>query len=209
MCVRDSALESLADEGVLLGIGFTALHDRGLSELAVTCSYPTPQADANARLGARGACDQPFTGTDGVRGRLRGGAPYRGSGSPPPSLLAAVTFLRSPRWSKESLPQWSVTPLYERWGNQLAYAWYQDSAPGRRPARPLGGCSPARCAAWEATVSLTTPQVCVMVCRAARAGGASTGSSRKSWLDASPPNNRCCDAVSCSCPGSPSRARGR
>jgi hypothetical protein len=40
-----------------------------------------------------------------------GGAPYQGSGSPPHSLLAAVPFLKNPRWSKESLPQWSDTAL--------------------------------------------------------------------------------------------------
>lgn len=56
-----------------------------------------------------------------------GGAPYQGSGSPPSSLLAAVPFLQSPRWSKESLPQWHDTATSERWANQLAYAWYQDS----------------------------------------------------------------------------------
>ena len=58
-----------------------------------------------------------------------GGAPYQGSGSPPSSLPAVVPFLKSPRWSKETLPQWSETLASIGWGNQLAYAWYR----GHRP----------------------------------------------------------------------------
>ena len=56
-----------------------------------------------------------------------GGAPYQGSGSPPSSLPAAVPFLKSPRWSKETLPQWAETRASGEWGDQLAYAWYQHS----------------------------------------------------------------------------------
>jgi hypothetical protein len=56
-----------------------------------------------------------------------GGAPYQGSGSPPASLLAAAPILTSPRWSKETLPQWSETQASGEWGNELAYAWYQHS----------------------------------------------------------------------------------
>lgn len=57
-----------------------------------------------------------------------GGAPYEPSGSP--SALhgvGAVPFLRSPRWSKEVLPQWSETLASSAWGDQLAYAWYPEA----------------------------------------------------------------------------------
>ena len=57
-----------------------------------------------------------------------GGAPDEPSG--PVSALrgvAAVPFLRSPRWSKEVLPQWSEGPASSAWGDQLAYAWYPDA----------------------------------------------------------------------------------
>ena len=92
-----------------------------------------------------------------------GGAPYRGSGSPPPSLLAAVPFLRSPRWSKESLPQWSDTPLYERWGNQLAYVWYQDSVLWEATSTASWWVIPGQACGLGGDGQPYEPQVCVMV----------------------------------------------
>lgn len=53
-----------------------------------------------------------------------GGAPYEASGSAGGVVGGAVPFLGSPRWSKETLPQWSETLTSSRWGNQLAFAWY-------------------------------------------------------------------------------------
>ena len=57
-----------------------------------------------------------------------GGAPYEPSGSASALLgVGAVPFLRSPRWSKEVLPQYSETSASGAWGDQLAYAWYPDA----------------------------------------------------------------------------------
>jgi hypothetical protein len=53
-----------------------------------------------------------------------GGAPYEASGPAGGVVGGAVPFLASPRWSKETLPQWSETLTSSDWGNQLAFAWY-------------------------------------------------------------------------------------
>jgi hypothetical protein len=92
-----------------------------------------------------------------------GGAPYQGSGSPPPSLLAAIPFLKNPRWSKESLPQWSDTALYERWGNQLAYVWYQDSVLWEATSTASWWVIPGQSCGLGPDGQPYDPQVCVMV----------------------------------------------
>jgi hypothetical protein len=97
-----------------------------------------------------------------------GGAPYQASGWAP-GLAVAVPFLNGPRWSQETLPQWSQTPVVGEWGNQLAYARY--------PAATLWGATGA--AAWWVIPGLACgeeggetfpqegvpyePQVCVLI----------------------------------------------
>jgi hypothetical protein len=92
-----------------------------------------------------------------------GGAPYQGSGSPPRALLEAVPFLSSPRWSRESLPQWSSTPLYGQWGNEIAYAWYQDSSLWQATADASWWVIPGQSCGLGADGHTYDPQVCVMV----------------------------------------------
>jgi hypothetical protein len=92
-----------------------------------------------------------------------GGAPYQGSRSPPHSLLTAVPFLKSPRWSRESLPQWSNTTLFGRWGNQLAYAWYQDSVLWEATSTASWWVIPGQSCGLGSHGQPYDPQVCVMV----------------------------------------------
>jgi hypothetical protein len=92
-----------------------------------------------------------------------GGAPHRGVGSPPASLLAAAPVLRSPRWSKESLPQWSDTALYERWGSRLASAWYQDSVLWEATSVASWWVLPGQACGLRGDGKPYDPQVCVMV----------------------------------------------
>jgi len=92
-----------------------------------------------------------------------GGAPYQGSGSPPHSPLAAVPFLKNPRWSKESLPQWSDTGLYEQWGNHLAYAWYQDADLWEATSTASWWVIPGQSCGLRPDGQPYDPQVCVMV----------------------------------------------
>jgi hypothetical protein len=92
-----------------------------------------------------------------------GGAPYEGSGSPPSSLLAAVPFLKTPRWSKESLPQWYDTATYEQWGNQLAYAWYQDSVLWDATGTTSWWVIPGQSCGLGPDGQTYDPQDCVMV----------------------------------------------
>jgi len=92
-----------------------------------------------------------------------GGAPYQASGSPPHSLLAAVPFLKNPRWSRESLPQWSDTTLYERWGHQLAYVWYQDAVLWEATSTASWWVIPGQSCGLGPHGQPYDPQVCVMV----------------------------------------------
>jgi hypothetical protein len=92
-----------------------------------------------------------------------GGAPYQGSGSAPLSLLAAVPFLSNPRWSKESLPQWSDSALYGQWGNRLAYVWYQDSVLWQATSMASWWVIPGQSCGLAAHGQLYDPEVCVMV----------------------------------------------
>jgi len=92
-----------------------------------------------------------------------GGAPYQGSGSPPPSLLAAVPFLTSPRWSKESLPQWYDNETSEQWANQLAYAWYQDSTLWGATSTASWWVIPGQSCSLGPNGQSYDPQDCVMV----------------------------------------------
>jgi hypothetical protein len=92
-----------------------------------------------------------------------GGAPYQGSGSPPSSLLAAVPFLQSPRWSKESLPQWFDTATSEQWANQLAYAWYQDSVLWDATSTASWWVIPGQSCGLGPDGQIYDPQDCVMV----------------------------------------------
>ncbi len=92
-----------------------------------------------------------------------GGAPYQGSGSPPSSLLAAVPFLKNPRWSKESLPQWFDTATSERWANQLAYAWYQDSVLWDATSTASWWVIPGQSCELGPNEQPYDPQDCVMV----------------------------------------------
>ncbi len=92
-----------------------------------------------------------------------GGAPYQGSGSPPSSLLAAVPFLESSRWSKESLPQWSDTATSEQWANQLAYAWYQDSVLWGATSTASWWVIPGQSCGLGPDGQVYDPQDCVMV----------------------------------------------
>lgn len=99
-----------------------------------------------------------------------GGAPLQASGWAP-GLARVVPFLASPRWSGETLPQWSETPVVGEWGNQLAFARY--------PAATMWGATST--AAWWVIPGLACrlpeagaetfqqegvpydPQVCVLV----------------------------------------------
>jgi hypothetical protein len=92
-----------------------------------------------------------------------GGAPYQGSGSPPSSLLAAVPFLTSPRWSKESLPQWYDTETSEQWANQLAYAWYQRSVLWAVTGTASWWVIPGQSCGLAPDGQIYDPQDCVMV----------------------------------------------
>jgi hypothetical protein len=92
-----------------------------------------------------------------------GGAPYLGSGSPPPSLLAAVPLLGDPRWSQESLPQWSDNATYERWGSRLAYAWYQHSVLWDSTGAASWWVVPGQSCGLAADGQTYDPQDCVMV----------------------------------------------
>jgi hypothetical protein len=92
-----------------------------------------------------------------------GGAPYQGSGSPPPSLLAAVPFLKNPHWSKESLPQWFDTATSEQWANQLAYAWYQDSVLWDATSTASWWVIPGQSCGLGPNGQPYDPQDCVMV----------------------------------------------
>ncbi len=92
-----------------------------------------------------------------------GGAPYAGSGSPPSSLLAAVPFLKAPRWSKESLPQWSDTRVFEQWGNTLAYAWYRHGALWGATSTASWWVLPGQSCALGPAGESYDPQDCVMV----------------------------------------------
>lgn len=92
-----------------------------------------------------------------------GGAPYQGSGSPPSALLAAVPALNSPRWSKESLPQWSDTETSEQWANQLAYAWYQHSVLWGATSTASWWVIPGQSCGLAPDGQIYDPQDCVMV----------------------------------------------
>jgi hypothetical protein len=92
-----------------------------------------------------------------------GGAPYLGSGSPPSSLLAAVPLLKDPRWSKESLPQWSETTAFNEWGNQLAYAWYQDSVLWDATSTASWWVIPGQSCSLGPDGQIYDPQDCVLV----------------------------------------------
>jgi hypothetical protein len=92
-----------------------------------------------------------------------GGAPYQASGSPPPSLLSTAPSLSAPRWSSESLPQWADTALYARWGNQLAYAWYQDTALWGATSTASWWVVPGQACGLRAGRQLYDPEVCVVV----------------------------------------------
>ncbi len=92
-----------------------------------------------------------------------GGAPYQGSGSAPSSLLAAVPFLTDTRWSKESLPQWYDTETTEQWANQLAYAWYQNSALWAATSTASWWVIPGQSCGLAPDGQIYDPQDCVMV----------------------------------------------
>lgn len=92
-----------------------------------------------------------------------GGAPYQGSGSPPASLLAAAPFLKSPRWSKETLPQWFDTGTSEGWANELAYAWYQDSVLWSATGAASWWVIPGQSCGLAPDGQPYDPQACVMV----------------------------------------------
>ncbi len=92
-----------------------------------------------------------------------GGAPYQASGSPPSALLAAVPFLSSPRWSKESLPQWYDNETSSRWANQLAYAWYQDAALWGATSTASWWVIPGQSCGLAPGGQTYDPQDCVMV----------------------------------------------
>jgi hypothetical protein len=92
-----------------------------------------------------------------------GGAPYQGSGSPPSSLLAAAPFLKNPRWSKETLPQWAETRASGEWGNQLAYAWYQHSVLWDATSTATWWVIPGQGCGLAPDGQLYDPQDCVLV----------------------------------------------
>jgi hypothetical protein len=92
-----------------------------------------------------------------------GGAPYQASGSPPHSLLTAVPFLKSSRWSNEALPQWYSTVLYERWGHQLAYVWYQESVLWEATSLASWWVIPGQSCGLGPHGQPYDPQVCVVV----------------------------------------------
>ncbi len=92
-----------------------------------------------------------------------GGAPYQASGSPPSALLAAVPFLKSPRWSKESLPQWYSTQTSGQWANELAYAWYQDSVLWGATSTASWWVIPGQSCGLAPDGQPYDPQDCVMV----------------------------------------------
>jgi len=92
-----------------------------------------------------------------------GGAPYEASASPPASLLAAAPFLKSPRWSKEALPQWFDTATSEAWANELAYAWYQDSVLWAATGTASWWVIPGQSCGLAPDGHPYDPQACVMV----------------------------------------------
>jgi hypothetical protein len=92
-----------------------------------------------------------------------GGAPEQGLGSPPSSLLAATPFLKSPRWSKETLPQWSETRASGEWGNQLAYAWYGDAVLWDATSTAAWWVIPGQSCGLAPDGQLYDPQDCVLV----------------------------------------------
>jgi len=92
-----------------------------------------------------------------------GGAPEQGSGLPTVSLLAAVPFLKSPRWSKETLPQWSETEASSEWGNQLAYAWYGDTVLWDATSTAAWWVIPGQSCGLAPDGQLYDPQDCVLV----------------------------------------------
>ncbi len=92
-----------------------------------------------------------------------GGAPEQGSGSPPSSLLAAVPFLKSSHWSKESLPQWFDTTTSEQWANELAYAWYRDGVLWDATGTASWWVIPGQSCGLAPDGQAYDPQACVMV----------------------------------------------
>lgn len=92
-----------------------------------------------------------------------GGAPYEASGSPPAALLAAAPFLESPRWSKESLPQWYSNEASQQWANELAYAWYRNAVLWDANGSASWWVIPGQSCHLGPTGQLYDPQVCVLV----------------------------------------------
>lgn len=82
-----------------------------------------------------------------------GGAPYQGSGSPLPSLLAAVPFLKNPRWSKD----------LRAVGQPARLRWYQDSALWDATSTASWWVIPGQSCGLAPDGQPYDPQDCVMV----------------------------------------------